>query len=102
MKKGDNVIVRKGKNKGKTGKIERLVGEERVVITGINLYKKHGKPTKKNPKGGIIDVAVPMRMENVRVVCPSCSKATRVGFKMLKKRKFRVCKKCKAEIASNK
>lgn len=95
LKIKDKIIVNKGKDVGKHGVIERVITKTgKVVVSGINIYKKHGKPTKKNPKGGIIDVTMPMRMENVTLICPHCSGPTRVGYKIIKDKKFRICKKC--------
>jgi len=99
IKKNDLVMVSKGKDKGKTGKVERVILKSgKIVISGINIYKKHGKPTKKNPKGGIIDITVPVRVENVAVVCPSCSKPSKIGYKIMKDNKARICKKCAAQL----
>lgn len=95
----DTVIINKGKDVGKTGKVERIINKSgKVVVSGVNIYKKHGRPTKKNPKGGIIDVTIPIRVENVTIVCPHCSKPTRIGYKNVKDGKIRICKKCGDQI----
>jgi large subunit ribosomal protein L24 len=95
----DTVIVSKGKDIGKSGKVERVITKTgKIIISGINIYKKHGKPTKKNPKGGIIDITMPLRVENVALVCPHCSKPTRIGYKVTKDNKVRICKKCGDQI----
>ncbi|MCX6811866.1 MAG: 50S ribosomal protein L24 [Candidatus Berkelbacteria bacterium] len=95
----DKVIINKGKDIGKSGKVERVIKKSgKVVVSGINIYKKHGKPTKKNPKGGIIDITMPMAVENVTLVCPHCSKPTRIGYKVTKDNKVRICKKCGDQI----
>lgn len=95
LKKNDLVLVIAGKDKGKTGKVV-LVDPKNgfVVVEGVALVKKHQKPSKKYPQGGIIDKNMPIRIENVMVVCGSCNKATRVGYKNDSKDKTRVCKKC--------
>ncbi|MBU2595895.1 50S ribosomal protein L24 [Patescibacteria group bacterium] len=99
IKTKDTVIVNKGKDVGKTGRVEKLIlKNQRVVVSGVNIYKKHGRPTKKNPKGGIIDVTMPIRIENVTLVCPHCSKPARVGYKINKDNKIRVCKKCGDQV----
>jgi len=99
IKTKDTVFVNKGKDVGKTGKVERVITKSgKVVVSGINIYKKHGRPTKKNPKGGIIDITMPIRIENVTFFCPHCSKPTRVGYKINKDNKIRICKKCGDQI----
>ncbi len=95
----DTVMVNKGKDVGKTGKIERIFSDKgKVVVSGVNIYKKHGRPTKKNPKGGIIDITMPIRLENVVLVCPHCAKPVRVGYKLNKDEKIRICKKCRGQL----
>lgn len=99
IKLKDTVMINKGKDVGKTGRVERIFSVKgKLVVSGVNIYKKHGRPTKKNPKGGIIDVTVPIRVENVTLVCPHCSKPARVGYKISKEGKIRICKKCKGQI----
>ncbi len=97
--KNDNVLVTTGKYKGKTGKIEKALPKiGKVVISGVNIVKKSTKPTKKNPKGGIIDMAAPIDISNLKLVCPKCQKATRVGYKFVQNKKTRYCKKCSEQI----
>nr|AKQ03646.1 50S ribosomal protein L24, large subunit ribosomal protein L24 [uncultured Berkelbacteria bacterium Rifle_16ft_4_minimus_38443] len=99
LKKGDNVLVISGKDRGKTGKIEKAFPKNRKVqISGINIIKKHVKPTKKNPKGGKVEIAVPITTSNLMLICPKCHKATRTGFKITVQKKVRICKKCAEEI----
>jgi len=99
LKKGDTVVVMSGKDKGKTGQIERVLPKnDQILIPGVNIIKKHAKSTKKNPRGGIIQVNKPIPGSNVMLVCPVCSKATRVGYKMLGNKKLRICKKCKESV----
>jgi large subunit ribosomal protein L24 len=95
----DTVIINKGKDVGKSGKVERVISKsKKVIVSGTNIYKKHGKPTKKNPKGGIIDITMPIPVENVTFVCPHCSKPTRVGYKIIKDNKVRICKRCSDQV----
>ena len=95
VKKNDLVQVISGREKGKTAKVLKVwVEENRVVLEKLNLAKKHTKPTKKNPQGGIQEIAKPMHASNVLLVCPKCNKGVRVGMKMIKDKKARVCKKC--------
>ncbi len=99
IKKGDNIQVLIGKDKGKTGVVERLVEKTgRIWIAGINISKRHVKK-QASREGGIIDILKSVNLSNVMLVCPNCKKATRVGFKQNDDYKIRICKKCKKEIA---
>ena len=94
LKKGDKVIVITGKDKGKTGEITKvLVKESKVIVSGINVAKRHTKPRQENA-GGIVSKEMPIHISNVAFVDPKTSKATRLGVKMDKDgRKVRVAKK---------
>lgn len=94
LKKGDKVIVIAGKDKGKTGEITKvLVKESKVLVSGINMVKRHTKPTQENA-GGIISKEMPIHISNVAFIDLKTSKATRLGIKMDKDgRKVRVAKK---------
>ena len=100
IKKGDNVKVIFGKDAGKEGKVLRTVPEnERVVVEKVNIMKKAMRPTQQNPQGGISSIEAPLHVSNVMLVCPKCSKATRVGHTVKADGvKVRTCKKCGAEI----
>lgn len=99
IKKGDQIQIIAGKDKGKTGKVLRVIpGNLRIVIEGLNLIKKHMKPKKGGEKGQRIEVPASINISNVMLVCPKCGKLTRVGFKVNKEDKLRICKKCKSEI----
>ena len=100
LKKGDNVLVIIGKDKGKKGKIEKVFPQKnKVLIPGINVFKKHAKPTGKDKVGGIIDKILPLSAANVALVCPKCGKPTRIGYQIDKERKkLRICRKCKAFV----
>jgi len=99
VKKGDNILIITGKDKGKTGKIiKALPKEARVLIEGLNLRKKHVRPKREGEKGQVVQIPATMDVSNVKLVCPKCGKATRVGYKMEKDIKKRICKKCKQEI----
>ena len=94
MKVGDEVLVIAGKDKGKKGKIETSLPKKgKVVVSGINLYKKHAKPDGKMTKGGIIDLTKPLSVSNLLIICPNCHLPTRVGADQKEKGK-RVCGKC--------
>ena len=93
IKANDEVIVITGKDKGKRGTIQRLVDEDRVVVSGINMIKKHQKPNPQaNVPGGIIEKEAPMQLSNFALVNPATSKADRVGIKIEDGKKVRVFK----------
>jgi large subunit ribosomal protein L24 len=94
LKKGDKVIVITGKDKGKTGEITKvLVKENKVIVSGINMVKRHTKPSQENA-GGIVSKEMPIHISNVAFVDPKTSKPTRLGVKVDKDgRKVRVAKK---------
>ena len=99
IKKGDQIQIIAGKDKGKAGKVLRVIpGNLRIVIEGLNLIKKHMKPKKGGEKGQRIEVPASINISNVMLVCPKCGKLTRVGFKVNQEDKLRICKKCKSEI----
>lgn len=94
LKKGDLVLVIAGKDKNKTGKIERILPKiNKVIVSGVNLLKKHTRPSKKNPHGGVILKETPISASNVMILCPNCQKPTRVKIKIGEK-KIRICQKC--------
>jgi large subunit ribosomal protein L24 len=101
IRKGDRVRVLSGKDKGKEGAVMRaLPAEGKVIVDGVNVAKKSQRPTRTTQQGGIIDKDMPIQVSNVALVCPSCGKATRVGYKIdASGQKARVCKKCGGEIS---
>jgi len=95
IKKGDKVLLITGKDRTKTGKVEKVIPKKnKLVVTGLNMIKKHIRPSQNSPKGGIVDQAAPFSISNVKLICPKCNKPARVGFKTIDKDKKRVCKKC--------
>lgn len=97
--KNDTVKVVAGKDSGKTGKIEKVFAKEsKVLVEGVNQYKRHVKARSAQQKSEIITITKPLPVANVALICPKCKKPTRVGFKMIKDGKVRVCKKCNTEI----
>ncbi len=97
LKKGDNVIVIAGKDKGKKGKVVRVIREtNRVVVEGINLHKKHQKPRKSNEKGQTIEIAASLSASNVMLA--ENGKGVRSGYKMTSGKKIRISKKTGNEI----
>jgi large subunit ribosomal protein L24 len=99
FKKGDEIIVTMGKDKGRKGKIEKVFPElGTVVVPGINIYKRHMKRRDEKHPGGIIEMPRPLNVGKVALVCPKCGKQTRVGYVVTAKEKYRVCKKCEAKL----
>ena len=99
IKKGDNVLIIAGKDKGRTGKIMKALPKEmKVLIEGINLKKKHVRPKREGEKGQVVQIPAAMDISNIKLICPKCGKATRVGYSIEKDVKKRICKKCKQEI----
>jgi large subunit ribosomal protein L24 len=100
IKKGDNVIVRIGKYKGKTGKVVSAHPKEnKVTVEGINIVKQHIKPNKAYPQGGIVEITKPMWVSKVAIVDPSTKKPSRIGFTVSKDgKKVRTFKSSGKEI----
>lgn len=97
--KNDEVKIVTGKDKGKTGKIEKVFSKEnKVLIAGVNEYKRHKKGMYGGQKSEIVTITKPLPVANVQLVCPKCKKLTRVGYKMEKDKKVRVCRKCEAAL----
>ena len=97
LRKGDKVRIMAGKDKGKDGVIDRVYPkQEKILIQGINIIKRHIKKNQELPDGGIIDIPKAVQSSSVMLICPKCEKTTRVGFKLDKSKKVRSCKKCKA------
>jgi large subunit ribosomal protein L24 len=95
IRKGDTVQVISGKYKGVKGKVLRTMpAENRVIVERVNLHKKHQKPTKDLPQGGIIEREGPIHRSAVMLVCPGCSRPIRVGFRISDGKKVRYCRKC--------
>lgn len=100
VRKGDKVFIISGKDKGKNGTISKVFPKDGLaVVDGINLVKKAMKSSQKNPKGGFIEKPAPLAVANIQVICPSCGKSARLGYKTLKDgSKERICKKCDQAI----
>jgi large subunit ribosomal protein L24 len=96
VKKGDTVLVISGKNKGKRGKVLRVdTGDERILVEGVNMVKKHQKPTQKVMQGGIIEKEAPIAASAAMLYCPKCGRPARVGHKDLEGgKKVRICARC--------
>lgn len=96
FKKGDEVVVISGKNKSRRGKIQKVLPDaEAVIVEGLNLAKKHAKPTKANPQGGVVDKALPLNTSKVMVVCSGCSQPTRLRReRAVDGTVVRICRNC--------
>lgn len=98
IKKGDNVQILLGKDRGRSGTVERILSDKgKVLVSGINVVKRHIGKKLTGQQGQILDVIKPVNISNVSLICPSCKKPTRVGFKMEGTDKIRICRKCKKE-----
>jgi large subunit ribosomal protein L24 len=105
VKSGDTVMVITGNDKGKTGKVQKVLTDKgRIVVAGVAMVKKHQKPRGQGMPGGIIEKEAAIAASNVMIVCPKCGKPARFGHKFVEgegkasRRKVRVCKKCSAAI----
>lgn len=95
VKKGDLVKVIAGKDKGKEGKVLRVIPKEnKVIVENVRIVKRHQRPTQRLREGGIIEREAPIHPSNVMVICPSCNKPTRIGYRFMEEKKVRFCKKC--------
>ena len=94
IKTGDKVRVIAGKDKGKEGNVKQIfAAQNRVIVEGINMVKKHQKPSNANPNGGVIETEAAINATNVMLIDPSTNEPTRVGYKFVDGKKVRVAKK---------
>ena len=100
LKKGDTVVVLSGKDRGKQGKVLRvLAGKGTAIVERVNFLKKHTRPNpQKNIKGGILERESPIRLDKLQVVCPSCGEPARLGSNRGEEGSERFCRKCKANL----
>jgi large subunit ribosomal protein L24 len=101
IRKNDNVVVTTGKDRGKRGRVVRVVPDKnRLIVEGVNIIKRHTKPNpQRNIKGGVVEREAALHASNVQLVCPECGKPTRIGKKILGDgRKVRVCRKCEGVV----
>lgn len=96
IRRDDTVEVRKGRDRGKRGKVRRVIpDEDRAIVADVNILKKHVKPGQRARQAGIIDIEAPVRLANLALVCGKCGKPTKSGFRFLDDgSKARYCKKC--------
>jgi large subunit ribosomal protein L24 len=113
IKREDNVLVLAGKDAGKTGIVRQVIGggdlvkvkghrpkltEDKVIVTGVNMVKRHKRPQQGVAQAGIVEKEMPMPLSRVQLICKSCGKPTRVGFEPRGDGKHRVCRKCGQDI----
>lgn len=95
FKKGDNVVIIQGKDRGKTGKVLRTSPDkDTMVVEGINIVVRHIRPRQEGKKGEKVKKPMPIHVSNAKIVCPQCKKATRLGYSISGGRKNRLCKQC--------
>jgi large subunit ribosomal protein L24 len=104
IRKNDNVLVITGKDRGKRGRVLKVIpgvqGKIRLIVEGVNMIKRHTRPNPgKNIKGGIVEREASLHASNVQLVCPECGAQTRIGHKTLGDgRKVRICRKCEGVV----
>jgi large subunit ribosomal protein L24 len=101
IRKNDNVVVTTGKDRGKRGRVLKVLPEKnRLIVEGVNFIKRHTKPNpQRNVKGGVVEREASLHASNVQLVCPECGKPTRLGRKILGDgRKVRICRKCEGVV----
>jgi large subunit ribosomal protein L24 len=99
IKKGDLVKILAGKNRGKIGKVLKIYSKsQKLIVEGMNVYKKHVRPKRQGEKGEVAQVSRPIAISNLMLICPNCKQPTRVGFRFEENNKFRYCKKCQSRI----
>lgn len=96
IKKNDLVMVIAGKEKGKSGRVLRILPEkERVIVEKINFVKRHTRPHGRQRQGGILEKEAPLHLSNVMLLCEKCNKPVRIGYRLIEEgKKVRFCRKC--------
>jgi large subunit ribosomal protein L24 len=101
IRKNDTVAVNAGKDRGKRGRVLKVLpANNRLIVEGINMIKRHTRPNpQRNIQGGIIEREAALHASNVQIVCPECSQVTRIGHRVLGDgRKVRICRKCEEVV----
>ena len=99
IKKGDEIKIISGKDRGKTGKVSKVYPEKNsVLVDGLNLFKKHMRKKQMDKKGEIVLVPRPVKVSAIRMICKHCGKITRIGYDVSGEVKTRICRKCKQAI----
>ena len=101
IRKGDRVQVLSGKDRGKEGEVTRVLPTEgKVIVDGLNVVKKHQRATRATMQGGIIDKEMPIAVDSVAIICGSCGKPTRIGYRFESDgTKVRICRKCEGDLS---
>ena len=100
IRKNDNVVVIAGRDRGKRGRVLRVIPDKgRLIVEGVNFIKRHTRANpQRNIKGGIVEREGALHASNVQLVCPECGKMTRVGHDVRGDRKVRICRKCEGVV----
>ena len=99
IRRDDEIIVIAGKDKGKRGKVLKVLADNRLVVGGLNLVKRHTKPRGPQQPGGIVEKEAAIDASNVMILCDKCNAPVRVGRKMLSDgKKIRICRRCKEAL----
>jgi large subunit ribosomal protein L24 len=101
IRRNDSVVVVTGKDRGKRGRVLKVVpGKNRLIVEGVNFIKRHTKPNpQRQIKGGVMEREASLHASNVQLVCPECGKPTRIGRRILGDgRKVRICRKCEGVV----
>ena len=99
IKKGDNVIIIAGKDKGRRGSVLKVFpSKNKVQVDGMNIVKKNVRPKKQGEKGQVIEIPFPMQVSNMQIFCAKCKKGSRIGYKIEGTEKMRICKRCSTPI----
>ncbi|MSQ36408.1 MAG: 50S ribosomal protein L24 [Dehalococcoidia bacterium] len=100
VRRNDTVEITTGKDRGKRGEVRRVLPkEQRLVVSGANIVKRHRRQRSATEASAIVELEAPLHVSNVRVVCPACTQAVRVGFRILEDgRKIRYCKRCNESV----
>ncbi|MEK7636017.1 MAG: 50S ribosomal protein L24 [Patescibacteria group bacterium] len=99
IKKNDTIKIISGKDRNKIGKVIKVIPDKnKVLIEGLNLYKKHVRPKREGEKGQTVLVSRPLNISNIMVICQSCGKAVKIGYSVKNAIKTRICKKCGMKI----
>jgi large subunit ribosomal protein L24 len=100
IRKNDTVVVTTGKDRGKRGRVLRVLpAKNRLIVEGVNLIKRHTRPNpQRNVKGGVVEREAALDASNVQIVCPECGKATRIGRDARGDRRIRICRKCEGVV----
>lgn len=103
LRLGDTVEVMVGKDRGRRGRIEQVFPRQNLIsVEKVNRFKKHLKPTRRHPRGGIVEIMRPISAANVMVVCSHCERRVRIGMKLVGEKTIRVCKRCGKALDENK